>query len=147
MCAKYKFHYLIVSIIKKLRVKRKFFEDFLAEGYLAAVSAEHSFDPSRGDLTGWVYQKIYYALIKYMEKENRQKNILLNKKEKYDFINCDEIDGAHLFNKIDNETDKNILYLSCLGYSNVEIAEKYKISAERVRQRKNRSLYDCSAWV
>lgn len=130
------------------------YEDLLQITRMIIIDLQKSYDPDKAAFTTYCHHYLYRRLLNYFQTASIRDYLDLETVELDDpcvYLGHDQIQEKRVLlkqllahcNKYDKRRQK-VLSMHLLGYQNKDIAKKYKVSAERVRQLLNEMKRDRS---
>ena len=137
---------LIKKVIYKLKIYRDF-DEYMQIGRIALWQALQKYDATKGDFAMFAYMTVKYAVIRALSKANHitehelaveEDVIIINSQQQY-FITTG-LEWPEWFEELNKEEQFLLIAMFEKELSLKEIADKYKLSYETIKKRRQRLL-------
>ena len=137
---------LIKKVIYKLKIYRDF-DEYMQIGRIALWQALQKYDATKGDFAMFAYMTVKYAVIRALSKANHitehelaveEDVIIINSQQQY--LITTGLEWPEWFEELNKEEQFLLIAMFEKELSLKEIADKYKLSYETIKKRRQRLL-------
>lgn len=137
---------LIKKVIYKLKIYRDL-DEYMQVGRIALWQAFQKFDDTKGDFAMFAYMTVKYAIIRALSKANHVSEHELSVEEDVIIVNSQQhnlvtssLEWPEWFEELNKDEQFLLVALYEKELSLKEIADKYKLSYEILKKRRQRLL-------
>ncbi len=99
------FYFSILSVLKRFKINKNRYDEFLSQGMLAIRSAVWTYRQNSIKFSNYVYNGIYQRVLGILSREARQKK--KNKRKKIEVLNASDLNHDSRFNDVLNNVSKS----------------------------------------
>jgi len=137
---------IIKKVIYKLKIYRDF-DEYMQIGRIALWQALQKYDATKGDFAMFAYMTVKYAVIRALSKANHitehelavEEDVIIVNSQQQDLITTG-LEWPEWFEELNKDEQFLLIALFEKELSLKEIADKYKLSYETIKKRRQRLL-------
>ncbi|MER2028975.1 MAG: sigma-70 family RNA polymerase sigma factor [Solibacillus sp.] len=137
---------LIKKVIYKLKIYRDL-DEYMQVGRIALWQALQKFDDTKGDFTMFAYMTVKYAIIRSLAKANHvsehelavEEDVIIINSRQHNLV-ASSLEWPEWFEELNEDEQFLLIALYEKELSLKEIADKYKLSYETIKKRRQRLL-------
>lgn len=137
---------LIKKVIYKLKIYRDL-DEYMQVGRIALWQALQKFDDTKGDFTMFAYMTVKYAIIRSLSKANHvsehelavEEDVIIINSRQHNLV-ASSLEWPEWFEELNEDEQFLLIALYEKELSLKEIADKYKLSYETIKKRRQRLL-------